>query len=55
MVKDDIFLEWFTLISLCDSMFGAKDLLFIIEEKEIIKIKVKKKMQKYVLMYVMKK
>ena len=45
MIKEDIFLNLFSLIFLCDSMFGAKDLLFKIEENEIIKIKSIKKIK----------
>ena len=46
MIKEDIFFKWFSLLFLSDSMFWAKDLLFKIEENEIIKIKVNKKNSK---------
>ena len=40
MMKDDILLEWFYTITLSESMFGAKEILFSIEEKESINFEI---------------
>ena len=40
MMKDDILFKWFFYISLQESMFGAKEILFKIEEKEAIDFKI---------------
>ena len=42
MIKDEIFLKWFDVLTFSESMFGANEFLFFIKENDPILIEVKK-------------
>ena len=42
VIKDEILLKWFNVLTFSESMFGANELLFFIKENDPIYIEVKK-------------